>query len=231
MRLLFSSLLLVIVMAACSGPNSKHVSTGVETTIWVNSYRVDCFRQNHASCLQIQEGEVIDDSKWENYFSLINGFEYVPGYLYKLRVSITEPNPSKSVGNPGPVRYTLIEALEKKIDPKLRVNDLWSLIEINGNSDVLDKSVKRPFLEIHVTDMTLLGNGPCNNISGTLDHLTHVKIKFNNIASTRMACLDLELEGEFLQALENVHQYNIKDLNLHLMDDEGNDILIFRKVD
>ncbi|MEZ5006542.1 MAG: META domain-containing protein [Chitinophagales bacterium] len=222
---------IILIISGCNNSNQKHASSDETAIIWVNSFKADCHHQGQIlSCLQIQEGELLQEDKWETYFSVINDFDYVPGNLYKLKVSVQEPTPSKSVGAPNVVHYTLIEEIERKVDYKLRLNDLWSLEVLNGEA-VPNDITKVPFLEIHFVDMTIMGNGSCNNFSGTIESLSNESIKFGNIASTKMACRDLAIEGEFFQALEQVEFYQIESLNLVLLDANKEVLLSFKKVD
>jgi hypothetical protein len=40
-------------------------------------------------CLLIQEGENMVEGEWQNFYAQIDGFDYEPGFIYKLRVEFS----------------------------------------------------------------------------------------------------------------------------------------------
>ena len=56
-------------------------------TFWINSYKTECVGVAPMSCLLIKRTE---DGSWENFYEKISGFEYVPGYMYKIEVEVEE---------------------------------------------------------------------------------------------------------------------------------------------
>ncbi|MCB0501190.1 MAG: META domain-containing protein [Bacteroidetes bacterium] len=223
---------LLLVGISCAESNRKSTDDNLETAIiWVNSFKTDCHHQGQQlSCLQIQEGEVINEDKWETYFSVINDFDYVPGSLYKLKVSVQPLDPNRTVGQSDAVRYTLIEELERRTDERLRLNDLWVLQSLYGAAIPADLT-KVPLIEFHLSNMTVLGNASCNNFSGTIDLLSEGSIQLSNIASTKMACKDLNVESDFFDALALSTFYKLDALQLELLDSTSQVLLSFKKVD
>jgi len=55
----------------------------------VNSYKVDCTGVRPMQCLLIQEGENMVEGEWQNFYAQIDGFDYEPGFIYKLRVEFS----------------------------------------------------------------------------------------------------------------------------------------------
>jgi heat shock protein HslJ len=87
----------------------------------------------------------------------------------------------------------------------------WKLIEINGKPVVLDASVSRePHLILKVADNRVNGHGGCNTLSGTyeIDKAAN-RIKFSQMASTMMACINMEVENELKRVLEMVDNYSL----------------------
>lgn len=78
-------------------------------TVWVNSRLYDCGDTSGFTCLQVQVNDTIDTAKWEIWKNEICGFDFAPGYIYKLSCKRT-PIGTNSVG--GKVyKYCLISVL------------------------------------------------------------------------------------------------------------------------
>jgi len=108
-----------------------------------------------------------------------------------------------------------------------RLNDIWALTVINDEPVSFKTEV--PNLEFHLVDGKMYGYAGCNNIQGAII-VTKESIAFGPIASSRMACPDMQLENKLLSILSgNTLKYKINGLRLTLSD-EVND-LTFKKVD
>jgi hypothetical protein len=103
--------LLPFLLASCEGAKSEDVDT---YTYWVNSSRVPCMGVAPMECLQIRKG---DDPAWQLFYSDIEGFEYEPGYLYRLRVREEKRDPESVPADASSIRFVLVEVVEKKPDP------------------------------------------------------------------------------------------------------------------
>ncbi|MFT4973256.1 MAG: heat shock protein HslJ [Paraglaciecola sp.] len=132
------------------------------------------------------------------------------------------------------IQYTLVEMVEKKQDTKLRINDIWAVQSILGTPFKITTEsprVKRPMLEVHIADKKILGNDGCNQFFGKLERLTDTKIQFGAVGGTKMACPDMESSNNFNDALGQVARYKISDLKLYLFKENGEEVLVFQKVD
>lgn len=92
------------------------------------------------------------------------------------------------------------------------LNSQWELMELNGEAIITEAP-------LHITlsdDMSVYGFVGCNQMSGSYDTKGQNIIRFNNLISTRMACNDLSIEQNFLQALNNTDRYTIEGDNLYL---------------
>jgi len=86
----------------------------------------------------------------------------------------------------------------------------WKLIEINGKPVMLDESLARePFIILKNEDHRVNGNGGCNTLFGTYQISAGNRIKFSQMASSMMACLNMEIENELKKALEMADNYSI----------------------
>lgn len=83
----------------------------------------------------------------------------------------------------------------------------WEVVELNGKD--VDAEYKRPVLNLDVARSELTGSTGCNRLMGKIenrkDHPTI--IRFLQVATTRRACFDKNVEQEFLKALDQVVRF------------------------
>lgn len=87
----------------------------------------------------------------------------------------------------------------------------WNIVELNGKH--LDPKETNQFLGIEQTTKRLFGNAGCNRMMGEVEYTPGDKniIRFLNVATTRMACPDMEVETELLNALSEVGRFEVED--------------------
>ena len=107
-------ILLATFVIACNSNNK---------TLLINSYKVDCSGVSDQTCLQVATES--DSLVWENFYSAIEGFDYQPGYIYKLEVDVETIPVTEVPADASTLKYKLIKVLSKEIDPILRINDIW----------------------------------------------------------------------------------------------------------
>ena len=83
----------------------------------------------------------------------------------------------------------------------------WSVVELNGNS--LAPDVTRPVLNLDVARLELSGSTGCNRLMGKIEYRKdHPSIiRFLQVATTRRACSNKNVEPEFLEALNRVVRF------------------------
>ena len=120
---------------------------------------------------------------------------------YEKRVLSKEENVEKKA-----------DALEKKeADVKLSVlNGEWKIKEVNGEA-IPSGMEKQPFIAFDVKKKTIHGNAGCNLINGGFETSTSnaKSISFPGVASTMMACPDMETEGTVLKAINEVKSFDV----------------------
>ena len=87
----------------------------------------------------------------------------------------------------------------------------WKLVEINGKPLVWSDDTKRePHIILKDKDSRVIGNGGCNTLSGSyeIDSAAN-RIKFSQMVSTMMVCLNMEVENELKRALEMADNYSL----------------------
>lgn len=78
------------------------------TIMYVANEQMDCVGVAPQKCLQIKLAAQDD---WTFFYDSINGFQYEPGFYYKLEVS--KSNIKNPAADASSVRYELVKVLEK----------------------------------------------------------------------------------------------------------------------
>jgi heat shock protein HslJ len=209
--------------------SSTHAMTN-ESTFWINSFTVQCEGVAPMTCLQVQESDIPEPGKWNNFYSRIEGFTYEAGYLYKLRIrkEMLENVPADASS----IRYVLVEVLEKTRDPKININDIWAVTAIQGEPvDMHQKRQKDPLIEISLSAMSVMGNDGCNNFNGTISKFGDGVVEFGPIAVTRKMCLDMSVPNKFNSAIQQVRKYRLDPGRLVFLDTDGNELIACKKID
>ncbi|MEZ4884286.1 MAG: DUF4377 domain-containing protein [Chitinophagales bacterium] len=243
-QLIFIVLLFVFGAVGCTA--TKNTTNKKETTMdanknttskegeyiyWVNSRRVDCVGEGPQKCLQVQKGEIMADANWEFFYSRIEGFNYEEGNIYKLIVKETTKPQNQVPAGGSSIRYELVKVIDKQVDAKLRLYDIWALESIDGQEIDIKTLRKHPSIEINLTTMRVMGNDGCNSLMGDIKSVGAKNLVFGALAGTKMACPNMELSSRFNQRLAEVQYYQLKGLKLYLLDGASNELLRFRKVD
>lgn len=214
----------VLLLASCGSIKQT------DSIYWVNSSKTDCSGVGKMTCLQVQKSDVLDfDADWNLFYSQINGFEYEPGYLYKLQVKET------AVENPpadaSAINYSLVKELEKQLDPRLAIHDIWILEAISGVKVDLDLLNLIPQIEINISKKRIMGTNGCNNLSGSIAKLDAAKIEFGLIQETMKMCRKMEIPNQFSKALTQTKFYKKEKTLLLFFDTDMKELLALKKVD
>lgn len=228
MKFLLTTFLSAIALSTCENKSSEK---NAETILFVNSSKVECTGVGKMQCLQTQESETLKPNDWKNFYGNIEGFEYEPGYIYKLSVKKEMLDPATVPADASTLKYSLVKVIEKNRDEKMRLNDIWALKAMNGEAIDSDNFQKQPVLEIHLNDMKILGNDGCNTMFGAIEKLDNKNISFGTIGGTKMACPNMKLSSKYTSALGKTKTYKLDGLQLFFYDAEGNELLKFQKVD
>ncbi len=190
---------------------------------YINSEQKDCTGVGPMKCLQYKENPA---DGWKLMYQGINGFNYEPGYLYKIKVKQAKvPNPPADGSS---IAYKLLKIISKNKDTAMEnrlinaPHGKYILASLWMDGKLTNVSAKAYEMEFK-KDENQVYTKICNNISGqyTLDGN---KIKFGPMRSTRMMCPDMNFETAFNQALEQVDNISYDKAKLLLK--KGNDVLI-----
>lgn len=120
--------------------------------------------------------------------------------------------------------------IKPQIENLAPVAGVWEIEKINSEPVNVDP---RPFIELNVDEKKITGNAGCNRMVGNILAKKDVvrSIEFSNIAVTRMACPNLELEGKVLKTLSEVYTYSLTPdgKKMILLDEAGLEIMQLNK--
>ncbi len=219
-KLIFLGLMIALISCSQSAKN--------EYTYWVNSYKVNCSGVGKMSCLLVQKADIAEFGEWQNFSSNIEGFDFEPGYLYKLKVK--EEAVESPPADASSIKYTLVEVLEKQEDPKFAINTSWQIIAINGEAVEVTSGQDNAILEFNIPEMRLGGSNGCNRLMGAILKFDDGIIEFGPIAGTMMMCPDMTIPQKLNAAIPLVKIFELDDDQLILKDADENELIIAQKM-
>jgi len=98
-------------------------------------------------------------------------------------------------------------------------NQRWVLTEMKEVPVQQSGTRRDAYLEFMPAEKKVAGNGGCNRINGSYMLEKKNRIKFQEIASTKMACQDMAFETAFLSLLNEVNRFEQQGSTLVLKDD------------
>ena len=104
----------------------------------------------------------------------------------------------------------------------------WNIVTVNGEK--IGNQVT-PFIGLDMDAKRVYGNAGCNRMMGgfELDSVHTGKIHFDQIATTRMMCPNIDMEQKILGALGRVEGYSERKGGVELTDAEGKTVLVLEK--
>jgi heat shock protein HslJ len=127
-------------------------------------------------CLQVRSGKM----GWQNFYDSISGFDYTPGYTYRLQVLETKvENPPADGSNR---TYEFIRILSQKGTPASKnshIQGTWKLVSFNGKDVVGNYTamIESDKVSFHF----------CNTVFGSYSLSGNVFVA-PALASTKMYC-------------------------------------------
>ncbi|WP_181040033.1 DUF4377 domain-containing protein [Aureitalea marina] len=195
----------------------------------MNSAKVDCTGVGPMQCYQVKETE---DGPWNLFYFDIEGFEFEPGFIYRIQVQVDSLLPEELAADKSLLEFKLLAVLSKEMDPVMELNDIWKLTELNGNPVVDDQRTgELPTLEINTRTLTVIGYDGCNNFRGKIESLSMNKLLFGPLATTRKMCPDMTIPAELGPTLASVSMYIKDGVELQLFDSTNKLVCRFKKID
>lgn len=222
---------LAILITSCS--SQKNITTN-PYIIWVKGAKVDCTGVGSMKCMQVQKNDIIEPGKWQNFYTEIEGFHFQSGSLCKLLVTEEKLDKSMVPADGSSIKYKLVEVLEKMADPIFALHDIWTLESIEGKplqSTENNTAPINPSIEINLTEMKVMGTDGCNQFSGSIKNVEEGILEFGNMAATMKMCISMDIPDSFNKVMAQVKKFRRVGLMLFLLDENGAELLQFKKVD
>ncbi|EMR01510.1 copper resistance protein NlpE N-terminal domain-containing protein [Cesiribacter andamanensis] len=115
----------------------------------------------------------------------------------------------------------------QKLDLAL-LNRFWRLAALNGRPLVPDPDRRQePHIRLLLEGSRLQGHGGCNSLSGSYRLEGGNRLRFSQVASTRMACPNMEPEVQLHKVLEGADRYHLSGDSLQLLSPQGSPLALF----
>ena len=108
----------------------------------------------------------------------------------------------------------------RKMNEKL-ADKYWKLIELKGAPVEAGQSAKEPHIILDMQNLRFSGNAGCNVITGAYQLTKRGKITFSSVVATRMMCLNMDIENQFLTIFESIEKYTLHGDILTFIDAKG----------
>ncbi len=193
---------------------------------WVNSAKKDCVGVAPTTCFEIQRNDVKDPGGWQLFYDPIKGFDYEPGYLYRIEVRITDREPPLPADVSSKL-YELVTVLSKTADAGLRLTNRWKVASV-GDVEAPRNKHKQPLVfEFNASARTYAGDMGCNRVQGTIAENDGEALILGAGMATQMACHDMTVEKEITAALQKTRRYKWVEGRLRFYDNEGEELMSF----
>lgn len=106
----------------------------------------------------------------------------------------------------------------------------WTIVSVNGKA--IQNPENEAFIDFNTDENVITGSATCNNFRGVIviNENDRNKFQLENIASTRMACPDMETEQKIFEALNAARStQNLSNGNLALLNESGETVLELKK--
>lgn len=183
--------------------------------VLIANHKVDCTGVAPQKCFKIKE---VGQQDWTYFYDDIEGFDYVEGYYYKLKIAVSENENPPADGSS--LTYKLIEVLGKSKAPFNLDQGSWLVTRIKET----DSFGRNPFIKIDLSENRINGNTSCNRFSAKIEVFEH-DVDISELASTEMMCKDMHVETDFLDALSNIKTYSLENDKLQFLGN-NNELLI-----
>lgn len=128
-------------------------------------------------------------------------------------------------------KYILTKTDTSAMEEEKITDRRWELIEMMGKPVTKTKHQREAiFINFNSQKNRVNGFAGCNNFMGGFEVKEGNRIKLSQMASTMMACDNLDVEGQFMTTLQQVDNYTIKDGILSLNKAKMSPLLKFKSV-
>lgn len=123
-----------------------------------------------------------------------------------------------------------VMTLQKRVKPAVTIDDLagrWRIASVGVV--IVGKMDREPELTFNLEEKRVHGNASCNTINGSFsqEEGKPASLRFSQMISTMMACPDMQVERDILQAIEKVRAFDSGDEEgtVVLLDENGSPLM------
>lgn len=166
----------------------------------VKESKVHCTGVGPMACLQVKTAK---EKEWTYFYNNIEGFDFEPGYRYKLKVEKTK-HEGNLPADASAYTYKLKKVVYKKKVKSTTVMNSYILNKKMVLSKINGKMVDNASIYFTLNDNKMSGKSGCNRFSASYK-LNGNKLEVTPGMGTLMACEEesMRLEAEFLKTLES----------------------------
>ncbi|MBP7274234.1 MAG: DUF4377 domain-containing protein [Saprospiraceae bacterium] len=213
---IISLLLLSLLLQSCTGRQK----------LWVSGVKTDCSTgAGKTKCLLVSKNENLQNATWENFYAPIEGFNYEEGVFKKIQVKVQQTDKENVPADASSIKYKLVKELERIPAPRAALSGKWTLTKLNNAP--ISRAVPLPTLEIDLAQKQFSGSGGCNRYSAQIKHMSTNAIELSPIVSTKMACINKNIESEYFGQLAEAITFAVADKKLIFYDKDSKEILLF----
>ena len=218
---------------------NESAAAGEIITLYVGPELAECTGAAPQTCMMVKDSL---DGEYQFFYNQIEGFTFVEGYEYQLKVQVTPVENPPADGSS--LSYTLVEEVSKTaVDataatmPATDIQDAatlagttWMLTAYAGaDGTMVDVRPNTEITAVFSEDGSLSGNSGCNSYNTSYTVADNNISISEQIAATMMMCPEpvMQQETAYLAGLTAATTYEISDDTLTLVDASGNPVAVF----
>lgn len=210
-------ILTILLLTACTGQTATPpAENNGQESLYVAPFWKICEGNSTSLCLQVRETTT---AEWTLLESPIKGFDFEPGYSYKILVQQESGDNLESDATAIGLSLVEVESKTAVEMPKIDLNGTkWVLVSNSGNAPLADHEITMEFQE----EGRLGGTGGCNSYGGDYA-LQGVSFVPGMMVSTMMACDEpiMSHESAYLSALQSMQYFQQDSGQLLLVNPDG----------
>jgi hypothetical protein len=149
----------------------------------INHYKNTGIAVGPVLTLLVQQGDAIGTNNWSNFYTNIEGFNYVPGKIHNISVRVEQIDNPPADGSSLKYKLLEIKSIQDVDNETLFKIDL----KINGQSFITTNSGYELLNQIDI-DCNIL----CNELDSTMDNQDFVVGTFKRLVNDDIQLIELE---------------------------------------
>ncbi|WP_269227281.1 DUF4377 domain-containing protein [Flavobacterium eburneipallidum] len=180
MKKLILLLITIVISFSCSNEDENKLQT---IDMRINHYQNTGVAVGPVLTLIVQEGNAIGTANWQRFYENIEGFNYVPGKIYNLSVSVEQIKNPPADGSSLKYKLLKINSIQEVSNETPFDIDLKK----NGESFVTKKAGYQLLDQIEIDCNTL-----CNKLDAAIQNQNFVIGTFKRVSNTKIQLIDVK---------------------------------------